>query len=425
VSIPASVTRIEGRAFENNQLTSVTLRGGISFRTVAGGGAGGARDVFFKDIFDGNNITELTITGGSIIPDRFSSSNMGSRLTKLTLLEGVTSIWENAFSGHQLTSVTIPESVTSIGERAFADNQLTSVTIPTGITSIGENAFANNRLTSVTIPASVISLGGFASNQLTSITIPAGVTSVGASAFANNQLTSVTIPAGVTSVGASAFANNQLTSISIPAGVRTIGSSAFAGNRLTSVTIPAGVTSIGENAFANNRLTSVTIPAGVTSIGKEAFGNFNNYHIYSGLGGTYEYRNNQYYYNNTAVPDPAILRLGPNVWLVRIDGKSADLFYNEGLSEETEDNVRRRLNNWSADLPANWFYGSTRSTRPVVYLPPGQHTIEAIYLENTATGISYSVNTRVWEQRYLFEGDTYEITATVSGDRINWGITRQ
>jgi len=320
-------------------------------------------------------------------------------------LEGVTSIGENAFSGHQLTSVTIPAGVTSIGENAFSRNQLTSVTIPAGVTSIGENAFANNRLTGVTIPASVRSLGGFASNQLTSITIPAGVTSIGENAFANNRLTSVTIPASV----------------------RTIGSSAFASNQLTSITIPAGVTSIRESAFANNRLTSVTIPTGVNSIGKEAFGNFNNYHIHSGLGGTYEYRNNQYYYNNTAVPNPAILRLGPNVWLVSIDGKAPDSFYNEGFGSSLTGNAIKNLPSRITRIYGT--LGLVRSAQPVVYLPPGTHTIEVVYFEITVEGntvtTTYSIDSRIWEQRYLFEGYSYDVTATVSGDRISWGITRQ
>ena len=82
-----------------------------------------------------------------------------NQLTSVTIPEGITSVGYGAFSSNQLTSVIIPNSVTSIGSYAFSDNQLTSVTIPDSVTSIGKVAFYKNQLTSVTIPDSVTSIG--------------------------------------------------------------------------------------------------------------------------------------------------------------------------------------------------------------------------------------------------------------------------
>jgi uncharacterized repeat protein (TIGR02543 family) len=159
--------------------------------------------------------------------------------------------------GKQGTSFAIPEGVTSIWDYAFSDcSGLMSVTIPEGVTSLGNSAFSG-------------------CSGLISVTIPEGVTSIGNSAFFScSGLTSVAIPEGVTSIGNGTFDGcNGLTSVTIPEGVTSIGDAAFMGcSGLSSVTIPESVTSLGRYAFSNcSGLTSVTIPEGVTSIGNFAF----------------------------------------------------------------------------------------------------------------------------------------------------------
>jgi len=218
--------------------------------------------------------------------------------------------------------------------------------------------------------------------------------------------------------------------VNISEGVKFIRNDAFANNRLTSVTIPAGVITIGERAFTGNQLTSVTIPAGIRTIGNKAFVNtIFTYHIGTDRrAGTYEYKNNQCYYNGTALTNrPAILRLRTDVWLVSIDGKSPDSFYNDDLTRKSKLSITQSLNsrNYSFSWPSNFPAGITEFFDGTFYLPPGTHTIEVIYLELTGRGITYSTNSMIWEQRYLFEGYTYDVTATLSGDRISWGITRQ
>ena len=228
----------------------------------------------------------LTISGTGAMKDYNADDNLSpaycnSKVKKVVIEDGVTSIGDSAFeSCNTLISITIPDGVTSIGESAFCNcTSLTSITIPDGVTSIEEDTFYGcNSLTSITIPGSVTSIetGTFYNcSSLTDIVIPNSVTSIGYAAFYGcNSLTSITIPGSVTSIESSTFYGcNSLTSITIPDSVTSIGMYAFSEcSSLTSITIPDSVTSIGRYAFQNcSSLTSVTIPDSVTSIGDFAF----------------------------------------------------------------------------------------------------------------------------------------------------------
>ena len=266
------------------------------------------------------------------------------------------------------------------------------------------------------------------------VTIPEGVTIIGERAFASNRsLTNVTIPEGVTAIGKEAFWGcTSLTNITIPSSVTTIGERAFENNQLTSVTIPSSVTSIGKKAFSNNQLTRITISEGSSKI--IMVGAFDSdtdqlFAIYTRtLAGTYEQRNGQWYHNGTALtalPKPAILRLGSTACLISIDGKTPGSFYTEGMTALERITFTNRYSDF--DLPSKitefWWSNGTGS----VYLSPGTHTVEVIYLAFTQGAISYTPDSMIWEQRYLFEGYTYEVTAepTADGRRIQFGIRRQ
>ena len=257
VSIPNSITSIEGQAFAGNQLTGVIIPNSVT-------------NIGYSAFYH-NQLTSLTIPNS--IKNINSMTFQSNQLTSVTIPNSVTSIGSLAFSGNQLVSVIIGNSVTNIGLSAFSFNQLTSVTIPDSVTIIDDVAFYTNKLTSLTIPNGVTSIGhmAFQSNRLTSVTIGNSVTSIGSDAFEQNQLTSVTIPNSVTSIGDSAFEENQLTSVTIPNSVTSIGSSSFSSNQLTSLTIGNSVTSIGAQAFAGNLFTSVIIPASVTNISGNPF----------------------------------------------------------------------------------------------------------------------------------------------------------
>jgi hypothetical protein len=113
-----------------------------------------------------------------------------TRLSSVTILDGVTTIGADAFRNCKaLTRIAIPNSVTNIEDLAFYSCQnLTYISIGNSVTTIGVWAF------------------GYCVS-LTSVTIPNSVTSIGDSAFYNCQgLTNVTIGNSVTSIGEEAFA---------------------------------------------------------------------------------------------------------------------------------------------------------------------------------------------------------------------------
>ena len=306
VTIGNSVTSIGSSAFEGcGSLESIIIPDSV---TSIGYGA-------FKDC-TGELIVNCNIPDGYANTFSKEYAFYGSKFTKVTIGDGVTSIGDYAFYDcYSLTSVTIHDSVTSIGDYAFDGctsltdtyvnitdlaahsksnpmykiggsihllvdgKEINELVIPDSITSIGDYAFDGCKsLTSVTIPDSVTSIGNDAfayCSSLTSITIPDSITEIGGAAFRGcKSLTSVTIPDGVTSIRNSAFAYcYSLTSVTIPDSVTSIGKYAFREcYSLTSITIPDSVTSIGELTFSFcESLTSVTIPDSVTSIGEKAF----------------------------------------------------------------------------------------------------------------------------------------------------------
>jgi len=234
---------------------------------------------------------ELIINSKKIVETGYTSYNdpmnnrdwwlYGSKFTKLTIGNSVTSIGNDAFKNcTSLTSVTIGNSVTSIEYEAFSNcSSLTSVTIGNSVTKIGYEAFSDcSSLTSVTIGNSVTSIGSYAfsgCSSLTSVTIGNSVTSIGQNAFKGcSSLTSVTIGKGVTSIGDRAFygCTGELTvNCNIPSASKDE-YGAFYGSEFTKVTIGNSVTSIGDYAFNYcSSLTSVTIGNRVTKIGKYAF----------------------------------------------------------------------------------------------------------------------------------------------------------
>jgi hypothetical protein len=214
----------------------------------------GCVDLCPSDLVIPNKVDSYDVIG----IDNFAFEN--NQLTTVSIPDGIDFIGLYAFGNNQLTTLHIPNSVSFIDNAAFRDNQLTSVHLSNSLASIEGDTFSNNQLASLTIPNNVTMIleSAFAGNQLTSVSIPDSISVIREKTFENNQLTSVAISNSVTAIDAQAFANNQLTEVTIPQSVRTIENSAFSNNQLTSVSIPDSITKIGARAFENNQLENIS-----------------------------------------------------------------------------------------------------------------------------------------------------------------------
>jgi uncharacterized repeat protein (TIGR02543 family) len=189
----------------------------------------GCKSLTEINVSDSN--TTYTAEGGVLYKDKTTLVAYPSAKDSITILDGVTTIGQAAFSSCiGLTSVNIPDGVETIGNNAFTGcTNLNSVIIGSGVTTIGNNAFSSCA-------------------NLNSVIIGSGVTTIGNNAF----------------TGCTNFA-----SIAIPDSVETIGNYAFTGcTNLASVTIGNGVTSIGDYAFNScPNLTSITLNANIEKSG--------------------------------------------------------------------------------------------------------------------------------------------------------------
>ena len=301
VVIPKSVTTIEGQAFDQNALKSVSFEKNSNLRIIekyaftnnpgltgiilpvnTNVGFSGYKDSDDKIYKAGDSITDFyheylamytrTLTLEDV--DFYSGeiSKYKGKQTSIIIPEyfkvngtdiRVTTIGSRAFSWKNLTSVIIPNTVTKIDWGAFFVNNLSGITIPSSVTIIGIHAFNRNALTEVN---GVASKGIIYARKNDGTDDYSTIVSYGGTSKEIDF-----IPGSVTTIGAHAFFSDSLKSVDIPNNVQIIENGAFVGNNLTSITIPGSVTSIGDGAFYANSLASIIVPRNVTKIGYRAF----------------------------------------------------------------------------------------------------------------------------------------------------------
>ncbi len=214
-----------------------------------------------------------------------------STATTFTALPSTVMILSNAFSGNTaLTTVVLPEGLREIGASAFAGcTALTTVNIPKSVETIGENAFDGcRRLSSVTFAADgivdlVIGDEAFANSGLTTVELPVRTISVGNRAFASSELRQITLPEGLISIGDAAFESSRVERVYLPASLETMGINAFRLCRsLEEVTFaPSSALEIlRAGTFSGSSIVSITIPASVTVIENKEDGNFSSYGVF-------------------------------------------------------------------------------------------------------------------------------------------------
>ena len=160
----------------------------------------------------------------------------------------------------------IPDEILEIGYNAFKGcSKLTSITLPEGLTRIGSSAFESTGLISITIPESVTEIGSytFSATELSSIRIPKNVKYIGSGAFSYTSLWEIEVDS-----------DNQWydSRYDCNAIIKTSNNELIVGGRNT--IIPDDVTSIGDDAFKGAKgIESIEIPINVTSIDSYTFSN--------------------------------------------------------------------------------------------------------------------------------------------------------
>ena len=133
ITIPASVTTIDGVVFEDSGLQTIFFEEGSQLKTIG------------NDAFANTPLTAITIPASVTTMERAPFRDCG-KLTTVIFAENsqLETISEGAFKGcYALPTITIPASVTTIDEKAFQDcDALKKMIIPANVTNIGYEAFS-------------------------------------------------------------------------------------------------------------------------------------------------------------------------------------------------------------------------------------------------------------------------------------------
>ncbi|MGN9017991.1 leucine-rich repeat protein [Lachnospiraceae bacterium HCP1S3_C3] len=186
---------------------------------------------------------------------------------EITVDERTDIIGHEAFSESKVTKITLPEGLTSIEYSAFSNcTNLTELNIPKGVTEFNKDMFWKTALKSLTFPedSPYISENGIVYNKdKTELLFAIG--------YINGKLV---IPEGVKSIGRSAFEQIEtISEVEFPKSLVSIGDSAFlACSGIRSIIIPENVTSIGDFVFESTHITKIYIESTkIKDIGMFAF----------------------------------------------------------------------------------------------------------------------------------------------------------
>lgn len=196
LNVPYTVNTLGRWILENTKVTSFTIPQVVTEIPAS--------------CFYGSAITTINIPPSVKTIGNWAFQN--AKLTEVVIPSSVTSIGKWAFgcenSNPALQSVIIEANITEIPECCFyLQTKLTSISLPEGITSIGDDAFNQCKITSLTLPASLKTIGAraFSNNGITQLTIPDKVETIENAAFADNSIDNIDFPATLVSLHATAF----------------------------------------------------------------------------------------------------------------------------------------------------------------------------------------------------------------------------
>ncbi|MCH5265080.1 MAG: leucine-rich repeat protein [Lachnospiraceae bacterium] len=268
VSIPATVTEIDDRAFMNaKKLKSIRLPGNLkSLGRYAFSGCTALSSVSLSK--------KMTVLEDGAFKNCIS-------LKKITLPDSIVVIGESTFENcYKLTNIKLSKKLRSIDNYAFYhDYALKSVAIPSKVTSVGRYAFYScSDLTTVRFASAKTKLGDGVFSRCTSLKkaiLPKKIKNVPESAFENcSKLSKVTLPKTVSIIKKKAFSNcRSLKGITLNTKAYAIGDRAFAGSGLRKIKMNANMQFIGNGAFQGTNIQSIALKSKVTFIGNKVFAN--------------------------------------------------------------------------------------------------------------------------------------------------------
>jgi hypothetical protein len=274
IKIPNSVTKIKRGAFlDNNNTTNIEIPGSVDFIDIVA--FDGTK--WFIELLE--EADEFNVINNTLI-------KYNGKDSKIVIPEGITQIYESAFSGNEhITSVIIPEGVTHIGSNAFFNcKKLEDIVIPQSVIHIGGSAFNNTIWFENKTDDFVIINGNLLKYQGEDdvIEIPYGVTNIASGIFGVHYLkpkyiSKINIPNSVIQLNTNPFAyTNGLDVLELPNSIRYIATRGLASANVSHIKIPYGVTHIPHYLFYsgssfNNKLESVELPDSIIHIESFAF----------------------------------------------------------------------------------------------------------------------------------------------------------
>lgn len=237
----------------------------------------------------------ISITIPDTVTSIEGSAFYNNKLTSLRLPSGLKSIGSQALRSNQLRSIEIPASVTSIGSGVLISNQLPDDQAfiyrrtTSGIDYSTIVSYGGAKRSNVVIPATKngvtlikIDSTAFASTGLVSFTIPDTVREIADGAFNHNNVPKGSEceyvykrKNGVTDYSyLSSYAGQERTNIVIPeqkngVAVRTLAGSLYSWKSYKSITVPSTVTSIGTSAFYKNGSSNLNFTKIINKTGRK------------------------------------------------------------------------------------------------------------------------------------------------------------
>ena len=170
IALPSTLATIGARAFQESGLTALPtgLHDGIAFADY---------------VFANTKMTDITIPDGmtSIPLNMFSGCKSLTRVD----LNDVTTLGNSAFNGCSALATLVADKLETLGQYSLQDTRLSTVNLPEA-TNFGQGCFYNcTSLISATLPAAV-TLGNqvfYGNNNLATVDLGSGVTSIGNDCF--------------------------------------------------------------------------------------------------------------------------------------------------------------------------------------------------------------------------------------------------